>query len=138
METYWLWLIVGFMLLIAEMLTGTFYLVVLGVAAFVAALVAYLGLTLTVQSAAATGVAALGVLIVSRRRRTAGTRPGTNAIDVGQRVIFVAWVDEAGRIARVRYRDALWEARVTGEGTSPMYYIHGVEGSLLRVAATPP
>jgi membrane protein implicated in regulation of membrane protease activity len=43
MASYVLWAIAGFVLVIAELLTGTFYLLVFGVAALAGALVAYLG-----------------------------------------------------------------------------------------------
>ncbi|ALI98072.1 NfeD family protein [Rufibacter tibetensis] len=41
-ELWWLWLIAGILLLVAEMITGTFYLLWLGIAVFVAAVLAYL------------------------------------------------------------------------------------------------
>jgi len=42
-DTYWIWVIAGIALVVAELLSGTFYLLVLGVAAFVAAAVARFG-----------------------------------------------------------------------------------------------
>lgn len=41
-DFWWLWLIAGILLLVAEMVTGTFYLLWLGVAALAAAVLAYL------------------------------------------------------------------------------------------------
>lgn len=138
MEPYWYWLITGFILIIAEMLTGTFYLVVLGLAAFAGALAAYLGLPLTVQAATATALAALGVVIVSRYRRSSAAPAGGNTMDVGQMVTFVSWVDEAQGLARVKYRDTQWDARVIGARQDHTYYILSVQGSVLHVGATPP
>lgn len=138
MEPYWYWLITGFILIIAEMLTGTFYLVVLGLAAFAGALAAYLGFPLTVQAAAATALAALGVVIVSRYRRSSAAPAGGNTMDVGQMVTFVSWVDEAQGLARVKYRDTQWDARVIGARQDHTYYIQSVQGSVLHVGATPP
>lgn len=43
MEMYLLWAVTGIVLIIIEMLTGTFYLLVLGIAALAAAAAAYLG-----------------------------------------------------------------------------------------------
>ena len=43
MELWVLWIIVGMVLVIAELVTGTFYLLVLGAGAFAAALVAWAG-----------------------------------------------------------------------------------------------
>ena len=52
-----------------------------------------------------------------------------------------AWVNEKGRHARVRYRNALWDARVLdeqGAEAGSTLYITRVEGSTLHVAATRP
>jgi membrane protein implicated in regulation of membrane protease activity len=49
-EPYLSWAILGLILVIAELVTGTFYLVMLGVAAFGAAAAAYLGYDFPVQS----------------------------------------------------------------------------------------
>ena len=43
MELWLIWVIAGFVLVIAELLTGTFYLLVIGIGAFAGALVAWLG-----------------------------------------------------------------------------------------------
>ena len=54
------WAVIGLVLIIAELLTGTFYLVMLGVAAFGAAGAAYLGVDFSVQVIVAALVAAVG------------------------------------------------------------------------------
>ena len=56
-----------------------------------------------------------------------------NAIDVGHRVTLDSWVNEAEGLARVRYRDTVWEAKVAGErGTA--FYIRGTDGGMLHIA----
>jgi membrane protein implicated in regulation of membrane protease activity len=45
MDLWLLWLIAGFVLVIAELLTGTFYLLVIGAGAFAASLAAWAGAT---------------------------------------------------------------------------------------------
>ena len=52
------WAIVGLVLVIAELLSGTFYLLMLAVAAFGAALAAYFGQSFPVQSIVAAGMQA--------------------------------------------------------------------------------
>ncbi|MFB9864030.1 NfeD family protein [Rufibacter immobilis] len=42
LEFWWFWLLAGILLLVAEMVTGTFYLLWLGISALVAAVLAYL------------------------------------------------------------------------------------------------
>ena len=59
MELYLLWIIVGIAIVTAEMLTGTFYLLVISAGAFVAALVAWLGLNVVFQTIIG-GIVALG------------------------------------------------------------------------------
>ena len=44
METYLVWLAAGFVLVIAELVTGTFFLLVLGIAAFAGSATAWFGL----------------------------------------------------------------------------------------------
>ena len=53
MEPYLAWIVAGFLLVIVELLTGTFYLLVIGVGAFAGALVAYAGGTYFVQAVGA-------------------------------------------------------------------------------------
>ena len=57
MATYLLWAIAGFVLVMAELLTGTFYLLVLGIAALAAAAIAYVGGDFWVQAMVAAAVA---------------------------------------------------------------------------------
>ena len=62
------WLIAGFILIIAELMTGTFYLLVLGVAALVGAGVGYASGALVWQAiGAAAAVGFLVGMLVSRR-----------------------------------------------------------------------
>ena len=60
MEQDLIWAILGLALVIVELMSGTFYLLVLGVAAFGAALAAWLGQPFPVQAVVAAVIAALG------------------------------------------------------------------------------
>jgi membrane protein implicated in regulation of membrane protease activity len=64
------WLIAGFILIIVELVTGTFYLVVLGIAAFAGAGVAYAGGAFVWQALAAGLVAVAGVVWVHLVRKS--------------------------------------------------------------------
>jgi membrane protein implicated in regulation of membrane protease activity len=137
MDTYLPWLIAGFVLIIVELVTGTFFLLVLGVAALAGGAVAWANQPLWMQAAVSVVVAVIGVAAIHRRRTSRVMSPtGSNAIDVGQAVTIDTWVNEADGIARVQYRGAQWDAHIVGE-RSPggTYYIRGVEGSTLRIAA---
>ena len=50
MDLWLFWTIVGFVLVIVELATGTFYLLVLGLGAFAAALVAWAGGNMLIQA----------------------------------------------------------------------------------------
>ena len=60
MEEDFLWAILGLALVIIELLTGTFYLLMLAIAAFGAALAAWLGQPFGVQAVVAAAVSAAG------------------------------------------------------------------------------
>ena len=109
METYWIWVIAGIALVIAELLSGTFYLLVLGVAAFVAAAVAWFGAPFLAQVLAAGVIAVAGVFWIRSRKHALAT-PDMASLDVGQSVTLQSWVNQADRVARVMYRDALESA----------------------------
>ena len=60
MDEDFIWAILGLTLVIVELLSGTFYLLMLGIAAFGAALAAWLGQPFGVQAVVAAVVAAAG------------------------------------------------------------------------------
>ena len=124
------------MLVIAELLTGTFYLLMLALAAFGAAAAAWLGHEFGVQAVVAVAVAAIGCYGVHlyRARNQAGQMA---PIDAGMPASFEAWIDSGARLARVRYRGASWDALVEGaESMEPgaMLYVLSADGNTLKVA----
>jgi membrane protein implicated in regulation of membrane protease activity len=139
MDTYLLWAIAGIVLIIVEMLTGTFYLLVLGIAALAAAGAAWLGQSFWVQAVVTAAVTVAGVILVNRFRGK-GTIAQKRSLDVGQSVSIESWISEADGLARVNYRNAQWEARVTGERVpgGKVFYIHAVEGNTLVVSPAKP
>jgi len=142
MEDYMWWLIAGIALVIAELVTTTFYLLVLGIAAFAGAAVSYLGYSFWIEAVAAAAVAAVGVVLVSRYRSAQAAAPSSgNVLDVGQSVVMDSWVNEADRMARVRYRNALWDAKVLDPQAveiGHVLYIRSVDGSTLQVSRAKP
>lgn len=134
------WAVIGLTLVIVELLTGTFYLLMLGVAAFGAALAAYFGQAFPVQAVVAGVVSALGAYMVHayRVRNRAQQMP---SIDQGQPANFEAWVDAGAQRARVRYRGASWDAQIAEPGAlepGAMLYVVKVNGSTLTVSRTRP
>lgn len=133
------WVIAGLALAISELLTGTFYLLMLGLAAFGAALAAYIGLEFGAQIVVAAVVAAAGCYGVhAYRAKNRSTQ--MPPIDAGMPASFESWIDPAARLARVRYRGASWDARV--EGAEPLesgarVYVASADGNTLKVTAKP-
>ena len=134
------WLIAGFILVIAELASGTFYLLVLGIAALVASGVGYASGAFVWQAVAAAAVAVAGVVGVHRYRQTI-TPARMRGLDFGQPAAFDSWVNKGAGHARVKYRDALWDAQVAGDASGEpgeILYITAVDGSTLRVSKTRP
>jgi membrane protein implicated in regulation of membrane protease activity len=144
MELWLIWLVAGFVLVIAELMSGTFYLLVIGIGAFVAALVAWMGGNELWQVAVGGGVAIVGTFFVHHwHSRNRPGKPGEgNFLDKGQPVVLEGWSNETSRIARVKYRGASWSARLASPEDRPTpgttLYIAGQEGSTLVVATAPP
>jgi membrane protein implicated in regulation of membrane protease activity len=136
-EHYWVWwLIGGIALVVAELVSGTFYLFMLGLAALLAAAVAWFGGPFLVQVLVA-GALAMGGVFWIRSRKSALATPDMPSLDVGQSVTLASWVNQADRVARVKYRDALWDAVIDGEArgeAGEVFYITAVDGSTLHVA----
>ena len=138
MDTYLIWLIAGFLLVIVELVSGTFYLVVLGVAAVAGGAVAYMGLPFSVQAVVAATLAGGGGFWVNRvRRRSTGVK--MRSLDIGQPARFDRWVDRAAGQARVKHRDALWDATVVGEISGEpgeVLTVISIDGNTLKVSKT--
>ena len=143
MEEDFLWAILGLTLVIVEMLTGTFYLLVLGVAAFGAALAAWLGQGFGVQAVVAALISGAGCYGVHLYR--AKNAQQMAPLDAGQPASFEAWLDQPARRARVHYRGASWDAVVEGdlEGTAApaagtTLYVIVTHGNTLQVSTRRP
>jgi len=134
------WAIAGLVLVITELVTGTFYLLMLAVAAFGAAAAAYLGQAFPVQSVVAAVVAAAGCYGV-HLYRAKSSKEKMPPIDTGMPASFENWIDVGARLARVRYRGAGWDARVEGSDAlepGALLYVVTTEGNLLKVASRHP
>lgn len=131
MQAYVWWWVVGVVLVGVELTTGTFYLLVYGVAAVAAGTTAWLGFGLRAQLIVAAMVAVLGTLALKHWKRDTGHPESTaQDMDIGQRVQVETW--QAGR-GQVKYRGALWDAEAESPGTdaSRPLYIRAMKGTLL-------
>ena len=139
-STGW-WLAAG-VLVVAELATGTFYLLMLALGAAAGAIAAHAGLPLTGQiaTAAVLGGGAVVAWHLRRSRRPAAAPAATNPdvnLDVGGTVQVPAW--DADGSARIAYRGSHWEARHVGTGhpVPGLHVILAVDGNRLLLERAP-
>ncbi|HEX4858868.1 MAG TPA: NfeD family protein [Usitatibacteraceae bacterium] len=143
MDGYLIWTILGIVLITIEMVTGTFYLLVLGVGAFAGALAAWLGAPFLGQVASAGVVASAGTFWVYKwhiSQKQSGT--ASNDLDAGQPVVLAHWINQADGMMRVKYRGTEWDARIkpgdlaaAGAVPGATLFILGMDGQTLVVAS---
>lgn len=114
MDAYWVWWLAAVVLVIAEMFSGTFYLLAVAVGLAAAGLAAFMGVTWSGQAvtAAVTCSASVAAIYFWRRKQAEPIRQMNLAYDIGQSVQIESWTDE--RHARVNYRGAAWDAELAG------------------------
>jgi membrane protein implicated in regulation of membrane protease activity len=108
-----LWLIIGIVLVVAEVLSGAFVLVMLGSAALVAAVVAAVGVGPVISAVVFAAAAAAGITLARPalvRRMHAGDHVKTN-VDalVGSKALVTATVD--AHAGQVKVNGEIWSAR---------------------------
>ena len=134
------WWLAGAGLVAAELATGTFYLLMLGLGAAAAALAAHAGLGLTGQLLVAAlvggGAVAAWHLLQARRSGQHAPTATINAnrdlnLDIGSSVHVAHWRPDGS--ARVNHRGAGWDARYAGRGTPAAgdFTICAVDGNCL-------
>lgn len=141
-STVW-WLLAGVAVAV-ELVTGTFYLLMIALGLASGALAAHLGLALTWQLVCAAAVSGGAVALWYRVRKHAPDRLPARAnrdvnLDIGETLHVAAW--DADGTAQVKYRGAQWTAALmpgvaaaSGEGT---YRIEQVIGNRLMVVPAP-
>jgi len=134
------WLILGFVLLIAELMTGTTYLLWPAVAAFITALIAFVGITnwiadIAIFAILVIALTAFGRPLVARwRNMNAGANEKLNERGrslIGVRGVVAAFANGAGS---VKVNDTIWRA-VSDEAleAGQAVEIAGVDGTILKV-----
>lgn len=129
METYVYWILLALLLVGLEIVTGTFYLLVIGIALAVGGAAAALGLALVWQFvfSAVTGVA--GTIMLRRWKSSQASKTPEVGLDIGLPVKIIKWNDDGS--ARVHYRGAEWDAELESADTprEGTLYIKAVHGS---------
>jgi membrane protein implicated in regulation of membrane protease activity len=132
MSTYIIWWILAFALVALELTTGTFYLLVYGLAAAAAGIAAWLGLGMVAQLVIAALIGIAGTLALKKWRRAGATDEDLQDLDIGQAVTLENWNNGRGQ---VKYRGALWDAEAhdaSVDSAKPLY-IRAVRGNVLVV-----
>lgn len=132
MSIHVIWWIVAFALVALELTTGTFYLLVYGLAAAAAGVAAWLGLGYAAQLVIAALIGLAGTLALKKWRRGEGTAANLQDLDIGQLVTLESWDEGRGQ---VRYRGAVWDAEAADAGvdTSRPLYIRAMRGTVLII-----
>jgi membrane protein implicated in regulation of membrane protease activity len=127
MTDYFFWWIAAAILVGAELITGTFYLAVLAVAAAVGAIAAHMGLSWQTQAIIASVVAVAGCVFVQKWRLSKlGEKNPLDTLDAGQTVSVIEWKSDG--TARVAYRGTTWDA-VLSDATQPRAEVMAIVGT---------
>jgi membrane protein implicated in regulation of membrane protease activity len=140
MDNYVWWFVIGFGLVVAELLTGTFYLLVIAIAFGAAGVAALLGVPVVLQLATAAAFSLGGTLWLrqsrfGKRLRDRGTSDRVQNMDVGQTLRVDQWAPN--RTARANYRGATWDVELAPgeEPASGEFVIREIHANRLIVAA---
>lgn len=131
MGGHWVWWIAAAVLIGAELLTGTFYLLAVGIAAAIGGVAAWLGAGLPTQYLVAGGLALVLTIVAHQWRKRQTPPPAQDSLDVGQVVQVQTWNPDG--TARVAYRGTTWDAELATGATphADTLYIVATRGSVL-------
>ncbi len=114
----WWWIAAG-VLVAGELVTGTFYVLMLAIGCVFAALAGYATASFFAQVVVAVVVGGAAVLVWDRKRKRGPGRVSAAAnrninLDIGEQVQVDGW--NADGTARVPYRGSAWNVRWIGDG----------------------
>jgi len=134
MTDYWLWWVLAALLVGLELVTGTFYLLAVGIAFALGGVVALLGASVPVQLLVGGVLAAIAVMVAHRWRTKQGKPSRQAPLDRGQPVTVEAWNPDG--TARVQYRGTQWIAEVANSevARTDVMYVVDTRGSVLVVS----
>jgi membrane protein implicated in regulation of membrane protease activity len=131
MAPYVYWFLLALILIALEMMTGTFYLLVLGIALGIGGCAALFGLNQPWQFTLSAVAGIVGTIILRRVRRARIAATPHQSLDIGQPVQAVHWRDDG--TARAQYRGSEWDAEseVANMPRDVPLYIKAMRGSTL-------
>jgi membrane protein implicated in regulation of membrane protease activity len=131
MSVHWIWWIVAAAVIGTELVTGTFYLLAIGIAIALGGVAAWLGASVAVQFGVA-GVLGVALTVAAHRWRLAhASPPAQPSLDVGQAVHVESWNPDG--TARVAYRGTSWDAELASPDVprADTLYIVAMRASVL-------
>lgn len=128
-----LWLVLAGILLIAELTTGTFYLLMVSIGALAGAVMAYWGFGLPTQISIAALFSVFSTLTLTLiRKRKANSNRDVVQLDVGNRVQVEVWGED--HRSNAQYRGASWAVEsLDAQPKIGPHQIVAVEGTVLKV-----
>lgn len=137
MHDWMIWFGMAGILVIAEIFSGTFYLLMIAAGALAGGMAAFAGLVFALQMAIAAMVGAVTIFLLrkssfaKKRRLSAARDPNVN-LDIGQTVYIAQW---QGNHARAMYRGAMWDIELMpgGAPVAGTFIIDEIRGSHLIV-----
>jgi len=136
------WLVIACVVVVLELFSGTFYLLMIALGLVAGALAAFFGFSIELQliTAAVVGSVATVSLRKSRfgiRNKVDATRDPNVNLDIGQTIQIDEWKNTSNDVytARAMHRGALWDVEFSGNHVPPpgAYKIVEIRGSQLIV-----
>ncbi len=144
MNAIYSWLAVAGVVVVLELFTGTFYLLMFALGLASGALAAWLGLSLDMQMMVAGVIGASATLALHRsrfgaRNKVSASRDPNVNLDIGQIIQINSWKAQSEGLyhARSMYRGAQWDVEIHSHAAvhPGRYRIVEIRGSLLVVEA---
>jgi membrane protein implicated in regulation of membrane protease activity len=138
-----IWFLFAGMLLILEIFTGTFYLLMIAIGFVAGSMAALAGFALTTQLIFSAAVGLLATFLLHRSKlgkshsRNARSDPNIN-LDIGQTIVIKHWLISSGvpAKARVTYRGAPWDVELMPDAIPQPgnFIVREIRGSHLIVS----
>lgn len=146
MDNWMIWLIAAGIVVIFEIFTGSFYLLMISIGLASGAVAAWYGADITIQLIVAAVIGAIATYALRRSelgspQKTDVARDPNALLDIGNEVVVSDWIiNGSGKsVARVMYRGAMWDVDLEpGAISKPgTFTIQEIRGSHLIVANAP-
>lgn len=141
MDAWMIWLILAGLVVILELFTGTFYLLMISIGLLAGAAVAAIGFSSPYQLLVGALVGSISTISLHysrfgwKQRGEVSRDPNVN-IDIGQQLTVMEWIEvtQGKFTARTKYRGALWDVELhQGRAEAGVFEIEEVVGSRLIV-----